>query len=166
MPVPSSPREATLWAWAWSGAVVGVLLSLLLFPPARWLAPLLLHGSGGRVLLEDARGTLWSGSANLLLSGGLGSQDRTSLPSRVYWELRPAAQGLHASLLLPCCMERPLALALAWLPGALRLSLADSQSHWPASLVSGLGTPWNTVQPQGQLQLASQGLSVEWADGK
>jgi len=47
-----------------------------------------------------------------------------------------------------------------------RLEVADHQSHWPASLLAGLGTPWNTVQAQGQLAARLTGLSVEWLEGR
>ena len=39
--------------------------------------------------------------------------------------------------------------------------LQDSQSQWPASLLVGLGTPWNTVQAQGQLSASTQGFTVD-----
>jgi general secretion pathway protein N len=33
-------------------------------------------------------------------------------------------------------------------------------------LLAGLGTPWNTVQPQGQLVASNQDVTVEWAPGR
>jgi len=33
-------------------------------------------------------------------------------------------------------------------------------------LLTGLGTPWNTLQVEGQLSLLTQGLSVEWNQGR
>ena len=47
--------------------------------------------------------------------------------------------------------------------GGARLVLADSLSQWPAQVLTGLGTPWNTVQAEGQLMLSTQGLVIEWA---
>jgi general secretion pathway protein N len=35
----------------------------------------------------------------------------------------------------------------------------------PASLLAGLGAPWNTLQATGQLELSSQELVVEWLPG-
>lgn len=163
---PAAVRTGTPWGWALGGALLGSVTCLLLVPPARWLTPALLHMSDGRVSLEDARGTFWDGSADLVLLGGTGSLDRATLPSRLQWRLRPTGGGLKANLMAPCCMEQPLLLEVALGAGTVRVVLADSQSHWPASLVSGLGTPWNTLQPQGQLRLANNGLSVEWAAGR
>jgi general secretion pathway protein N len=42
----------------------------------------------------------------------------------------------------------------------------DSRTHWPAALLAGLGTPWNTLQLDGDLALSTQDLSVEWAEGR
>jgi general secretion pathway protein N len=50
--------------------------------------------------------------------------------------------------------------------GGARVELADRQSQWPAGLLVGLGTPWNTLQLDGDLQVQTQGLSVEWVAGR
>ena len=44
--------------------------------------------------------------------------------------------------------------------------VADGLSEWPANVTTGLGTPWNTLQLDGDLQLRTQGLSVEWIAGR
>ena len=46
------------------------------------------------------------------------------------------------------------------------MAVQDTPSQWPAALLAGLGTPWNTLQIEGDLQLSTQGLSVEWAEGR
>jgi general secretion pathway protein N len=50
--------------------------------------------------------------------------------------------------------------------GGVSLALADSLSQWPALWLTGLGTPWNTVQAEGQLTLSTQALSLQWAAGR
>ena len=35
-----------------------------------------------------------------------------------------------------------------------------------AAVLAGLGTPWNTLQPQGQLMLQTQGLEAVWSAGR
>jgi general secretion pathway protein N len=50
--------------------------------------------------------------------------------------------------------------------GGARLVLADSPSQFPARVLSGLGTPWNTVQPDGDLTLSTQGLTLAWSAGR
>lgn len=155
-----------LAAWGWCGALVGALLALILFAPARWLASAVQDNTGQRIVLAEPRGTVWQGSARLLLTGGAGSQDRAALPGRVQWTLHPGLSGLRLSLLAQCCTAEALQLHATPLPGGLRLVLADAQSQWPASLLAGLGTPWNTLQPSGQLRLQSQGLSAQWNAGR
>jgi general secretion pathway protein N len=118
------------------------------------------------VLLAQPRGTLWSGSAQLVFSGGAASQDRSALPGRVQWRLRPAWGGLRAHIAAACCTPAPLQLQAQAQWGGTRISVADGQSQWPAAMLAGLGTPWNTLQPQGQLALQTRGLQADWAAGR
>jgi general secretion pathway protein N len=160
-------RQTTApWGWAWAGALLGLVLALLLNAPARWLTSALQTAGQGRVLFEDARGTLWRGSARLVLAGGAGSSDAAALPGRLSWRLRPGWSGLLADLRADCCMEKAWRLDLQPRWGGARLLLADSVSQWPAKALTGLGTPWNTVQAEGQLILSTQGLTLEWAAGR
>jgi general secretion pathway protein N len=121
------------------------------------------------VLLADARGTVWSGSAVVVLTGGAGSRDASALPGRMHWTLSPegAALGLHARQ--ACCINGELHLRVQ--PGfdRLRVELPPAPGvigQWPASWLVGLGTPWNTLQPSGALLLSSPGLILEQARGR
>lgn len=154
------------WLWGLGGALAGLVLALLLFAPATWLAAGLDHASGGQVQLADARGTIWNGSAQLVLTGGAGSKDASALPGRLDWQLRPRWNGLAARVRAGCCMDQPAAMRARWRFGGLDLDVADNESRWPASVATGLGTPWNTLQLDGELRLATQGLSVEWIEGR
>jgi general secretion pathway protein N len=142
-------------------------LALLLFAPARWLAAAVEHATAGRVLLSQPRGTVWTGSAQLTLTGGPGSNDAAALPTPLNWRLRPQWNGgLLARLDSACCAEPPLELLILPRIGGVRVRLADAQSHWPAAILAGLGTPWNTLQIEGDLHLETHGLSVEWIEGR
>jgi general secretion pathway protein N len=162
---PRAAREVP-WSWAATGAVLGLVLSLVLFAPARWLTAGVESASGGKVLLADARGTVWDGSAQLVLTGGPGSTDAAALPGRLSWELAPRWNGVVARLRSECCMPRPIDVRGRLRAGGMDLAIGDSVSEWPASVVAGLGTPWNTLQFDGDLKLTTQGLSVEWAEGR
>lgn len=161
-----SPPLRTPWAWAALGAVVGLIGATLWFAPAQWLANMVHQQSGARVLLGEARGSVWQGSAQLVLTGGSGSLSASRLPDRVEWTMRPTWQGLAISLQASCCMASRWHLQLTPRWGGAALRMADHQSQWPAELLIGLGTPWNTVQAQGSLLFSSQGLSLEWVDGR
>lgn len=167
-PTAASPAFATApWRWAAAGALSGLVLALILFAPARWLTALVLQASGGHAVLAAPRGSFWQGSAQLVLSGGAGSLDAVALPGQVSWRIRPAWTGLDLQLNADCCMQqawRLQARPAGW--GGVQLALSDSQSQWPAALLSGLGTPWNTVQAQGQLAASTQDLNARWTQGR
>jgi general secretion pathway protein N len=154
------------WAWGTAGAVLGLLVALVAFAPARWLAAGVERASDGQVLLADARGTVWDGSAQVVLTGGGGSTDAAALPGRVSWELDPRWYGAAARVRAECCTQQPLHLQARLRWGGVALQFGDGVSQWPASVTAGLGTPWNTLQFDGDLQLTTQGLSVEWVEGR
>lgn len=154
---------------AWIGGLCGLLLALLLFAPARWLAQAVAQGTGERVLLLQPRGTVWNGSARLVLGAGRQSQDRTTLPGTLRWRWqwgwpdgRPAI-GLQLDA--DCCTRAPLALWLSAGWKGLRWHTGPIDTTWPAPLLTGLGTPWNTLQLDGQLRLQADGLSLQRTAG-
>lgn len=154
------------WGWGLSGLLLGALLSVLWFAPARWLAGAVRQASAGQVLLQDARGTVWSGSALLTLTGGVGSVASASLPSRLDWRIQPGLTGLGVQLEASCCLVQPWHFWLAPIWNGAELSVSDSPSNWPAEILTGLGTPFNTIAPQGQLALTTRGLTVTWTAGR
>ena len=158
-PVPS-------WRWAVLGACTGALVATLWGAPAHWLAAGVRWATQERVLLGDARGTVWAGSASLALTGGAGSAGARSLPSRVQWRLAWTGSGLSLTLSSPCCTPTPLQALLGRDAGQWQLALQDQQSSWPLALLAGLGAPWNTLQAEGQLQWQSTGLRLQWREGR
>ena len=162
-PVRQGARAAS-WFAAWLGLLLGLGMALLTQAPARWLAPWI--AASGQLQLLDAQGTVWQGSGRLLLTGGPGSRDRALLPERIEWRLGLNWNAVNLDLKARCCMSQPLRISLGWEGGAARLSLADQQSLWPADILSGLGTPWNTLKPSGTLQLQTQGLHWRWNAGQ
>ena len=155
--------------WAIAGAVLGMLIAFIAFAPAEWVARAVASGSGERVLLADPRGTVWSGSAVLVLTGGAGSRDATALPGRLEWSVglsggSPALHARHA-----CCLNETVTLKLK--PGFGRFSATlvpppGWVGQWPSALLSGLGTPWNTLQLGGRMRVLSPGFTVEWVQGR
>lgn len=158
------------WRWAVLGALLGLAFTMVVFAPARWLAHGLAQASGARVQLLQASGTVWNGSAQLTLGSGGGSQTPTALPGRIQWRLSPSLRGLQIALQAECCLPQ------AWIwtltPGwnRMQLQLSDQSlaqpSLWPGALLTGLGTPWNTLQMQGTLALSTQQLAVQWSAGR
>jgi general secretion pathway protein N len=159
--------------WGWAGAVVGVLLGLLVFAPAGWLAGRVARATDGQVLLTEARGTVWSGSAVLVLTGGADSRDASALPGRLHWTLGWHGLGLELKLAQACCIDGQLALRIQPGFGRMHVTLlpppaaqGGSLGQWPAATLNGLGMPFNTLQLGGLLKLASPGFTLESAAGR
>ena len=102
--------------FAWLSAVLGLLMALIVFAPARWLADSVTSATRNQLQLVNARGTVWNGQADLVLTGGEGSRTQTALPQGVQWRLRPRlASGMPAlglRLMAPCCTPEPVDLTL------------------------------------------------------
>lgn len=163
IPTTDTSHPRAPWAWAGAGLMAGVVLALLLFAPARWLASAVTWATEGRVVMQAARGTVWRGSAQWVLAGGSGSRDAVALPSRLSWQLWPGLMRLHVALHASCCTPQPLQMHLQAGWRTMTITIADgAPSHWPASLLAGLGTPWNTVQLDGRLHMTTRGLVLHW----
>ena len=124
------------------------------------------QASQGRVQLIDPRNSLWAGSAQVVLSGGSGSRDAQALPGRLRWRIQPTWTGMRVLWRAECCMAQTASVTLQFGLSTLQLSLSDHLSQWPAALLSGLGAPWNTLQPEGQLQWRTDGLQLRWSEGR
>jgi len=133
--------------------------------PAQWADHAVRRISGGHVELAEARGTIWNGSATLVLASG-GSRDvaRAALPDPLSWHLSPW------SLLLgdfELTLSHPSALAAPWQVSAYvggRMQLGAATLRLPAAMLTGLGAPWNTVRPGGIISLHTDGL--QFAQGR
>lgn len=156
-----SPRR-----WALGGALLGGLLTSAIYAPAAWLAAGVESATAGQVQLQEARGTVWNGSARLVLTGGKDSRDHTALPTRLNWTLQPGFGSARVTLQSDCCTSAPVLAQLV--PGwnAMTLRLNDSALQLPAEMLAGLGTPWNTVALQGQLRLSTTGLALQYRAGR
>lgn len=165
-PTRSQATERTPRGWAVAGALCGLAGATVLWAPATWLARAVEGATQGQVQLQQARGSVWNGSALLVLTGGSGSHDRAALPTRLDWTLRPRHDGARLQLRSECCTSMPVILQVQPRWQGLRVAVQDSDTRLPASLLAGLGTPWNTVALQGQLRLATQGLQLQWQAGR
>ena len=157
------------------GALLGAVFGLVMQAPASWLGGCIAHLTQQRVLLLNTEGTVWQGSARWALGDGQhswaqaqagGGFNDDSLDSRIQWQIAPRIDfqnlgvGLHLAINTTCCT----ATAWQWMftPTwqGLRIRSNDHASQWPAKWLVGLGAPWNTVQPDGQLHLQTQ--QFEW----
>ena len=155
--------------WAVAGAVLGTAIGVVAFAPATWLAQAVAAASGQRLVLADPRGTVWSGSAVPVLTGGADSRDATALPGRLEWSLGLAGLGLEMRARHACCLNGTVALRMA--PGWSRVTTtlvppSGWVGQWPSAWLAGLGTPFNTMQVGGVARLLSPGFTLEWLAGR
>ncbi|MGZ5132548.1 MAG: type II secretion system protein N [Caldimonas sp.] len=156
--------------WAIAGLLFGVIAGFVLFAPAAWLAQAVASASGQRLLLADARGTIWSGSAVAVLTGGADSRDASTLPGRLEWTLSPRVYGVELAARHACCINGTMRVQIRPGLGRVRATLLAPPSgpvgQWPSAWLGGLGTPWNTLQLGGTARIVSPGFSIEQVEGR
>ena len=176
------------------GAAIGLAVGTVCFLPASLLASAVASATNDQFLLAEAEGTIWSGSAITVLTGGAGSHDASVLPTRLEWTLRPRWNGLSLHLTQDCCLAHGMDLSVrrtldAWqvnvigpdergkalaapdkvTPGggadAAALATATPLGQWPMGWLEGRGFPWNTIHPGGVLTLSTHNLSFALKGG-
>jgi general secretion pathway protein N len=154
-------------------ALVAVVFTVGALAPAQWAAAAMRSATGGRVDLAETSGSLWNGQATVVLASGGDGGTRASLPERLSWKLSPWSLligTVDVTLTHPSALSQPLNLRMS--PGS-PIVLGATTLRLPASLLIGLGAPWNTVRPGGlltinwdRLQLSpgrlQGGISAEW----
>jgi hypothetical protein len=139
-------------------ALAVMIVIVAINAPANWLALYVSRETRDAVLLADAQGTIWAGSAVVALGSpgaGAAAPEQLALPGRVTWTLeitRALAPVLH--LTHDGVLQQPLAIRYAggdWViePGAASL---------PASMLRLVGAPMNTLLPEGRCTLRWTGL--------
>ena len=155
--------------------LVVLIITVLVIAPAQWVAGAIRQASHGRIELAEARGTAWNGSAVLVLAASTDAgATRASLPERLSWQLSPwslLVGQIDLTIAHPSALTQPLVIRAPIFGGTTMLGATTLRM--PASLLVGLGAPWNTVRPGGilvlnwdRLQLqpgrASGNLTAEW----
>lgn len=164
-----SREQRSVRRFAVGGALVGGAIALVAFAPAGWLAQAVAAATQQRLLLADARGTVWSGSAVPVLTGGAGSRDASALPGRLAWRLGLDGLALAVRARHECCLNGELVLRVQPRVGGVTVTLpasAGAVGQWPAAWLAGLGTPFNTLQLGGTMSLASGGLVATASGGR
>ena len=144
-------------------ALLALLITVLLIAPAQWAASTVRNATAGRLELAEASGTLWNGSALLVLASSADpTAPRATLPERLTWKLSPwslAIGQLDLTLTHPSALTQPLTVR-APLAGGTTV-LGATTLRVPASLLVGVGAPWNTIRPGGILMINWDRLQIE-----
>lgn len=143
-------RAALPWLLVAVLSNAAVLLALF---PAAWITPQFSKATAGHVNLVNPAGSLWHGSASLMLAAGSDMSAATLLPGRIEWHTSfwPLFVGrVHMTMLQSEAMPTPITVD-ATRRGA---TLSQGALAVPASLLTGLGAPFNTLDLEGNVQLA------------
>lgn len=143
-------------------AVASAAATALVFAPAQWMASAIGNATGDHVVLAEATGSVWRGRASVVLSPGQEAGiARVSLPEPLTWELSPwrlLAGTVDLKLAHPSALLQPLQVR-ADLSG--RIELSATTVRLPASVLAGLGAPFNTIRPGGLVSVSWQRLEVQ-----
>ncbi len=162
----SLSAHTKLAVWSLVGGFLGVLIALVMFAPAVWLSYLIEQNTNQHVRLLNANGTVWNGTAELVLTGGPNSREIAQLPGHIHWHLAPSFTQANASLWLDCCMANAVNLDFNWGWKNAKFKLQDGQIKLPGAILSALGAPWNTLGLQAEIELQQQGLELQWVNNQ
>lgn len=162
-------RSAAL-RWGIFGGMVGTVVGFVAFAPAAWLAGAVASATNQRLLLAEARGTVWSGSAVPVLSGGPESRDASALPGRLEWTMGMKGLAFELRARHDCCLNGTIALQFRPGIGSTTIKMDPPPGgwigQWPSAWLAGFGTPFNTLQLGGAVRLTSPGFTIETAQGR
>ncbi|QSN61280.1 type II secretion system protein N [Caballeronia sp. M1242] len=133
--------------------VLSVAGTLLVMMPAAWITPQFAKATGGHVNLADPSGSLWRGSATLMLAASSDGSGATLLPGRIEWTTAfwPLFTGrVHMTMRQTEAMPDPVFVD-ATTRGA---TLSAGGIAVPATLLAGLGAPFNTLNFEGTVRLS------------
>jgi general secretion pathway protein N len=143
-------------------ALLAVVVTVAALAPAQWAAAAVRHATGGRIDLAETTGSLWRGQATVVLASGReAGAARASLPERLGWALSPwqlLLGTLDLTLTHPSALAQPLSVRV---PVGGTTSIGATTLRLPASLLVGLGAPFNTLRPGGMLAISWNRLQVE-----
>jgi len=148
-------KRVALWT---ALTVLAVLLTILAFLPAAWIASVVEGQTGGRLTLGDAQGTLWRGSAFVGGAPGVGGSVTPLLPGRFTWRLSPLVLFGQVSMDLANdrALSQPVRITGTW----SQWQVSAGELLLPADGLAGLGAPLNTLAPSGTIKLSWNLLDI------
>jgi general secretion pathway protein N len=126
--------------------------------PISWVSGSLASQTACRVMLQQPVGTIWQGSAALAFSEPNategGCRDPMSVTERFHWATSCKLFSLSCSTELQfAALEQ--AQQINW--GLGKTQIAANEIKLPANVLEGLGNPWSTLRPRGE-------LGARWTD--
>ncbi len=145
-------------------AVLTVSITVLALLPASYLAPVIEHGTSGRITLGDAQGTIWQGSAFIASAASKDVAITPLLPGRFQWRISPQILlGIvDVELSNPESLSDTVHATGSW----HTVNISPAAITLPAERLASLGAPLNTIRPYGQMRLVWQPLQVSLLQGQ
>ena len=128
-----------------------------LFPVA-WLSPLVQRQTNGKVALGDPDGSIWKGCATPGDTTVIEGKIVPFLAGRFCWQLSPLLLigKLELTLDNALVLAAPVAFEGTW----PLLQIGAGSLHAPASALTPLGAPFNTINTTGQLRLSWDAIEL------
>lgn len=157
-------KHAPSWTGSIAALLLGIALSVAIWLPASVPVALVAKITEGRLDFRHVRGTVWAGSTELALVKPGEANDTIPIPGRLYW--RWLWQDLVPELIVDsdCCFSKPVTFKVTLGTEQRRLSMSDVKMNFPLTLLEGLGAPFNTLKPSGDLQVKTRKLTMTLAD--
>jgi len=142
----------------WLALVLACLVVIIRQMPVSWVSGTLASQTGCRVMLQQPIGTIWQGSAALAFSEPNategGCRDPLSVTERFHWSTSCKLLSLACNTKLQfAALEQPQ--IIGWTLS--KTQIAANEIKLPANVLEGLGNPWSTLRPRGE-------LGARWTD--
>ena len=142
----------------WAALVFACLVVIVRQMPISWVSGSLASQTGCRVILQQPIGTIWQGSAALAFSEPNategGCRDPMSVTERFHWSTSCTLLSMTCNTELQfAALEQPQ--VISW--SLSKTQIAANEIKLPANVLEGLGNPWSTLRPRGE-------LGARWTD--
>ena len=142
----------------WAALVFACLAVIIRQMPISWVSGSLASQTGCRVMLQQPIGTIWQGSAALAFSEPNategGCRDPLSVTERFHWSTSCKLLSMTCNTELQFAAFEQVQL-ISW--GLSKTQIAANEIKLPANVLEGLGNPWSTLRPRGE-------LGARWTD--
>lgn len=134
--------------------------------PASWVSGSLGRQTSCRVMLEQPLGTIWQGSAALAFSEPNategGCRGPLSVTERFHWASSCQLLAMTCSTEIQFgALDKPQ--RILW--GIDRALISANEINLPANVLEGLGNPWSTLRPRGELNSRWTDLQFGGSEG-
>jgi general secretion pathway protein N len=142
----------------WVVLLLACLLVVIRQMPMSWVSGSVASQTACRVMLQQPIGTIWQGSAALAFSEPNategGCREPLSVTERFHWSTSCKLLSLTCNTELQfAALEQ--AQQIQWSLG--KTQIAANEIKLPANVLEGLGNPWSTLRPRGE-------LGARWTD--